>query len=264
MNRILYAIHRWVSLIALLQMGAWVGTGLFFTIVPIERVRGLHEELPPVGLAIDDGAGLISPATAIGIARAEGGMPIVESLELRVISVPSNNTSDGGGPVYIAKGPHHTAVRIAARTGARFDVARGEAEAIARRDQAGAPSVRAASLIERERDAPGVEYRGKPLPAWRVELNDNAGTAVWIDARTGDITARRTDLWRTYDFLWSLHIMDYRGHERFNHPLLTVAAIIAALGIVSGTTLWITRLRRRFLQKKNAGKERSVARALLP
>ena len=125
--------------------------------------------------------------------------------------------------MYIARGPRRAALRMDARTGAVLPVARDEAEATARRDQRDAPEVVEASLVRR--DAP-IEYRDKPLPAWRVLLGDRAGTAVWIDARTGEITARRNERWRQYDFLWSLHIMDYRGRESFHHPLLIIAASI--------------------------------------
>ena len=60
------------------------------------------------------------------------------------------------------------------------------------------------------------------------------------------MTARRSDLWRTYDFLWSLHIMDYRGRESFHHPLLIVAASVGMLTVVSGAALWLVRLARRW------------------
>ena len=108
-----------------------------------------------------------------------------------------------------------------------------------------------ATLIEA--DAP-IEYRDRPLPAWRVLLADSAGTAVWIDARTGEVTARRNDRWRQYDFLWSLHIMDYRGRESFHHPLLIAAAVLGLLTVASGATLWVLRFvrwrRRRTTAKK--------------
>ncbi|HYU15827.1 MAG TPA: PepSY domain-containing protein, partial [Candidatus Acidoferrum sp.] len=88
------------------------------------------------------------------------------------------------------------------------------------------------------------EYRDKPLPAWQVRLRDRPGTVVYVDAITGDVTARRNDIWRWYDFLWSLHIMDYRGRDDFNHPLLIGAALLAVLTVLSGLTLWFIRLVR--------------------
>lgn len=121
-------------------------------------------------------------------------------------------------------------------------VERAEAEAVARRDQRGSPEVAEAALVERD---PPIEYRDHALPAWRVRLADEAGTVVWVDARTAQVTARRNDLWRWYDFLWSLHIMDWRGRESFNNPFLVIAASLAAIAVMGGITLWIVRLVRR-------------------
>jgi uncharacterized iron-regulated membrane protein len=107
--------------------------------------------------------------------------------------------------------------------------------------------VRATTLV---RDAAPIEYRGEceqgdcALPAYRVALADAAGTVVYVDATTGDVTARRNDLWRTYDFLWSLHIMDYRGRESFNHLLIHAAACLAMATVLSGIVLLCVRAAR--------------------
>ena len=230
MNRALYALHRWISIGILLQFAIWLCSGLFFASFPIEAVHGEHVGMP-MPLRIDDGAGLISAATAIGVATASGFGP-VEGLELH---------AGPTGPVYFVRGPRRASLRLDARTGGILRVGRDEAEAIARHDQRDAPQVVDAALIER--DAP-IEYRDRPLPAWRVLLADRAGTAVWIDGQTGEVTARRNDLWRQYDFLWSLHIMDYRGRETFHHPLLIVAAGLGLCTVVSGAALWVLRFMR--------------------
>lgn len=237
MNRFLYAAHRWISAIAITQLVVWLGSGLFFASFSIDRVHGEHLEIDR-SLVPDDGAGVIAPSTALAIASGTGVR--FDALELRRAVT---------GPVWIARGPHHAALRIDARSGAIAPVTRPEAEAIARADQRDAPAVVDASLVERE---PPTEFRDHPLPAWRVRLDDARGTVIWVDARTADVTARRNDLWRWYDFLWSLHIMDYRGRESFHHPLLIVAAIIAALAVSSGGTIWLTRIVRRVRKSRAA------------
>lgn len=230
MNRFFYAFHRWASAVIVAQLVIWIGSGLFFSSFSIARVRGEHVEID-ASLASNDGAALISPSTAIAIVAARG--MAIESLELR---------RSPAGPVWVGRGPHHAAVRLDARSGAVVPVERAEAEAVARRDQRGSPEVAEAALVERD---PPIEYRDHALPAWRVRLADEAGTVVWVDARTAQITARRNDLWRWYDFLWSLHIMDWRGRESFHHPILIIAASLAAIAVLSGITLWMVRLLRR-------------------
>ena len=237
MNRLFYAAHRWLSAAALAQLVVWVCSGLFFAAFPIETVHGEHAEINR-NLDADDAAGLVSAATTISVATSEGFA--VEALELR---------RRPEGPVWIARGPHHQALRFDARNGALAPVERAEAEAVARADQRETPAVVDAVFIERD---PPIEYRDKPLPAWRVQLADTRGTIVWVDARTADVTARRNDLWRWYDFLWSLHIMDYRGRESFHHPLIIAAALLAAFAVSSGAALWLLRIARRFRRPSRA------------
>ena len=62
-----------------------------------------------------------------------------------------------------------------------------------------------------------------------VAFNDPGETHIYVEPLTGKVAARRSNLWRTYDFLWSLHIMDYSARENFNHwPIVLVAALSLA------------------------------------
>ncbi|HEX3344126.1 MAG TPA: PepSY domain-containing protein, partial [Polyangiaceae bacterium] len=145
-------------------------------------------------------------------------------------------------------------VRVDARSGEVAPVSRAEAETIARRDQPDSPGVRETTLVEGT--AP-LEYRDCEhsectLPAYRVALADASRTAVYVDAVTGDVTARRNDRWRLYDFFWSLHIMDYRAREDFNHALIRGASLLAVATVLSGiavlalrATRWVRRRVRR-------------------
>lgn len=97
---------------------------------------------------------------------------------------------------------------------------------------AGAPRVRERRLINEE----STEYRG-PLPAWRIAFDDAEGLAVYVAADTARVTARRSDLWRVYDALWALHIMDWRDHENFNSGLLIVSSFTALMMVLAGFVL---------------------------
>lgn len=225
MNRFLYAVHKWISAIAFVQLAIWTTTGFVFSCVSQDAMKG--GKVDGAHRAPIESAPPISIERAIEAATAEIGTP--DRVELR--GTPS-------GPYYFAGGPGGS-VRIDARTGEVAPVSRDEAAAIARRDQPGAPSVRAASLVEA---SPPIEYRDcEPadctLPAYRVELADGAGTVLYVDRATGEVTARRNDLWRTYDFLWSLHIMDYKGRENFNHVWIRGAALLAMSTVLSGLVI---------------------------
>ncbi len=229
MNRRLYAIHRWLSALAFVQLAVWTLSGLFFATVPLQRVRG-NPVRGAHAVPIPNDVKMLAPTEAIECA-VRYGLDRPSTLELR--ATPA-------GLFYIARSKE-AVIRLDASSGAEARVSQGEAEEAARRDQPNRTGVAAATLIAAE---PSFEYRQKPLPAWRVALADDAGTVVYVDAMTGDVTARRNDLWRWYDWLWALHIMDYQNRESFNHPLLIGAAALAVSTIASGVVLWIVRLAR--------------------
>jgi hypothetical protein len=110
-----------------------------------------------------------------------------------------------------------------------------------------------------------TEYRGA-LPAWRVDFEDGANRSLYVAADTGAVTARRSTLWRVYDFLWGLHIMDWRAHEDFNSPLLIVATALGLVVVVAGIVMFPSRLgltawlRRRRAVRLNAERTGSAAR----
>ena len=85
-----------------------------------------------------------------------------------------------------------------------------------------------------------TEYRG-PLPAWRIDFEDGASRALYVAADTGAVTARRSTLWRTFDFLWALHIMDFKNHEDFNTPLLIISTALALIVIITGIIMFPSR-----------------------
>ena len=86
-----------------------------------------------------------------------------------------------------------------------------------------------------------TEYRAA-LPAWRIDFDDGANRALYVAQDTGVVTARRSTLWRVFDFLWSLHIMDFKNHENFNTPLLIGATALSLVMIVAGIILFPSRL----------------------
>ncbi len=228
MNRRLYALHRWLSAIALVQLAIWVGTGLFFAAVPLAQVKGTPAKgANSFPITVDET--LVPIESVVRQLQSQGN---VERVEL---------VGTSRGPMYRCKVGGRR-LRIDARSGREAPVDSAEAEEIARNDQPGRPAVSAVTRVEKD---PDIEYRSLPLPAWRVELADDARTVVYVDASTSEVTARRNDLWRVYDFLWSLHIMDYRERDSFNHPLLVGAAALGCLTVVSGAVLWGVRIVRR-------------------
>tara|TARA_Y100000746_G_scaffold215791_1_gene210220 strand:+ start:333 stop:938 length:606 start_codon:yes stop_codon:yes gene_type:complete len=87
---------------------------------------------------------------------------------------------------------------------------------------------------------PGAEYRGD-LPVYKVETDTKDSINVYVGYMTGDIGSIRSDSWRIWDFLWSLHIMDYRERDNINNILLKILSVLALVTSISGITLFFVK-----------------------
>lgn len=93
---------------------------------------------------------------------------------------------------------------------------------------------------------PPSEY-GRPGPVWRAKFKDGDATTLCIDPNTADVRARRSSIWKFYDFFWKLHVMDYDDGADFNHPLLITAVGAAIFVAISGLILLFIKMRRTVL-----------------
>lgn len=91
----------------------------------------------------------------------------------------------------------------------------------------------------------GSEYRDGELPAWKIKLKGVDEANLWVGANSGKASAIRTNTWRLYDFLWSLHIMDYLDRDNFNSWLLRAFALLGVITIVSGMLLFFLSAKQR-------------------
>jgi len=128
------------------------------------------------------------------------------------------------------------------------------AVSVAERDHIGNDRAAGAQLVT----TASPEYRGA-LPAWRVDFEGSNAVSLYVAADTGVVSARRSTLWRTYDFLWSLHIMDFRNHEDFNTPLLIIATALALVMVVTGIILFPSRLGYNAWRRRRRSRRRREA-----
>jgi len=223
-------VHKWLALIIGVQIFIWIATGLFFTVVPIEQVRSEHRmrEIAPAVLSAAD-------VSAVPTSIAGGQTPIRLTVENR----PE-------GARIVADYADGSAALFDARTGAKLSPLDQEsALAIARARITTDAPVASSELVT----TASPEYRDT-LPTWRITFDEPSRLAIYVGANTGQVTARRSELWRVYDFLWALHIMDYREHENFNHAPIIIVSILAFLSTIAGIALIPYRFRWR--RKKQA------------
>lgn len=77
----------------------------------------------------------------------------------------------------------------------------------------------------------------RPGPLWRVRFDDNVATTLYVSPNTGERLATRHALWRAFDMMWMLHIMDYRTREDIGNPLLRAASVLGLALVVVGLLL---------------------------
>tara|TARA_Y100000768_G_scaffold381730_1_gene360854 strand:+ start:420 stop:1028 length:609 start_codon:yes stop_codon:yes gene_type:complete len=86
----------------------------------------------------------------------------------------------------------------------------------------------------------GSEYRGT-LPAYKVKTDSKDKINVYVGYMTGDISSIRSDSWRVWDLMWSLHIMDYKERDNINNILLKIFSVLALVSSISGVLLFFNK-----------------------
>ena len=199
-------VHKWLALLVGVQIVFWVASGLFFTLFPIQQIRSENLIRPNQAQTID-------PASLPSLAALRGdnnALPTKLTIERRT-----------NGQVVVAEFADAPPALYDATTLQRLSpLSATQAISAARAHVTLTSEPTGATLVTDE----SAEYRGA-LPAWRVQFPDG-GLAVYVAQNTGAVTARRSDLWRIYDTLWALHIMDWKNHEDFNHPLIIIVSLL--------------------------------------
>lgn len=223
MKQLSRRLHKWLALLVGIQLIVWATSGFYMVAVHIDIIHGdmlVKPVEPELGPWLDE----VVPMQAL-----LEGYPGTATVTL---------VSRNGTPVYQLDGAQGSQW-VNARSGESMPPLSAEqAAAVAKRHFSGDAEVADTLLIEK--DPPG-EIAFLPLPVWRVDFDDAWGSSFYIDPNTGHFMARRHTLWRVFDFLWMLHIMDYDTREDINNPLLRVAASAALLLVLSGS--WLLYLR---------------------
>ena len=209
--RSLTRFHRWAGLILGVQILLWFASGLFMALAPIELVRGTHlraDIASDVVLADVDFA-----AVADAHAKPFTSLEVYRIADRTVVTLDGTHHRDRlGQPLTPLP---ETFIRDIATT-----------------SHTKAAPLAALTLL----DENSLDYRG-PLPVWQARFADSARTRFYIDPTTGDIRNVRTRLWRVFDTMWMLHIMDYSDRTNFNTWWLRLFAAAATLFALSGLAL---------------------------
>ena len=218
-------LHRWLGLFASIQLLLWTLSGLFFTIPDIKDVRGDQYRV----WETTNEAQRLDHENLFAMSTLLKNLDINKEQDYTILLKRRADTW-----VYQVKNSNQISNYDAISGERLFFITPDEASLIVTRETNLLP--KKVELIN-DRES-GSEYRGRDLPLYRVFVEKPQKGMVYVDPNTGEIAAIRTRLWRTFDFLWSLHIMDYKERDDFSHWLIRIFAFIGLMTIVSGMLLW--------------------------
>lgn len=232
MTKYLYKYHKWIGAICGLQLFFWTFSGVYFAWFHIDNVKGKYERT--VQNTSISGKNYSSLDSLISISKLN---PITS------ISIKSMNKVD----YYIFKGKG-SSERYNANTGnTAFPLDTVEIKQLANNDFSG------------DGEILSVEYMKKSIykefhfskPSYRISFDNSKLTNLYFDANTGELKARRNEIWRWYDFMWMMHIMDYDEREDFNNWLMKGFTILGLLTSISGMWLFAVVTLRKQKVKRN-------------
>ena len=211
------SFHKYLSLAISIQLLLWTISGIYFAFNKIELIRGeqylLEQEISEVSL--DEMKNTFNAKN----------LSILKRLDQWIIKV-----EDGAGVYYTDL------------NGNKLTSLTREQVKLAVKGQTSLTPVNVTRITS---SSEGSEFRGRELPLFKVTTSSEDEINVYVDAVSGEVKAIRSDSWRWWDLLWSLHIMDYRERENIDNFLLKIFSILALISSLSGITLFFLGLKKR-------------------
>ena len=232
-------IHKWAGITIGIQVFLWIVGGLYMSWFPIEDVRGEHlrKTMEPV---------VISENTFN-----------MKALETFIANSPTpirsaSADSQFGEPIFRVRYVDGKTVILDPKTATSLSpVDAAYINKVAQKIYDGTATTHTAQLVNEA----GPNYKG-PFPVWQVHFDDEEGSVFYFSADTGALRAVRTNLWRTYDFMWMLHIMDYKNRSDFNSPLLIIFSLAALIFTITGFVLVFFRFTKNDFKWLGVGRSR--------
>lgn len=214
--------HKWIALVVGVQVLGWVLGGLVMTAIPIERVHGDNHLAAPILAPID-----LKRLVPLEKELATAEMTDVGSATLK-------NTPRG--PIWVLTSAGGSEGWWNAYTGENIDeITQAAARRYAQQAYRGAGRLQA--VVYRETAPKEAQVSG---PLWQASFSDAEHTRLYLDAFTGEVLSRRSDLWDLYDVFYQIHIMNFGESRSYNHPVIVAAAALSLVIVLTGfVLLWI-------------------------
>ena len=227
--RTVAATHKWLGLVVAAQLVVWTCTGLFMTLFTLPDVRGEH----------------LAHAPEMDMRRAHH--TLLDALKAVAEDRPTSVAmkSVAGEPAWEIRAPIGVFLVSDETLSVMSPIEEDLARKIASTAWMGKGKLTGVSLLEH-----GPRESGMKGKVWVAHFDGDGGAALYINAVNGDLGPVRTDLWRTYDFFYGLHLMDYQDHETGHHPWTVALAVLAISVTLFGIVLLVHRFTRGLIRSK--------------
>jgi hypothetical protein len=241
-QRVARKVHKWLGLVLAIQLFFWIAGGLVMSAIPLEKVHGKQLAVKTLPHAFISSDYTYSVQAIIDDLRSHSSSArdFMRVTEVQFLSYDNQ-------PAYLIQSPT-AQVLISATTGARFlplnelSVKNLAVQHYIYEDNPD-KTIHSVDLLQR---APQEASRASGK-VWRVNFDDIWHTSLYFSDESLQLVSIRSDIWRVFDFVWMLHIMDYEEREDFNNPLLIVFAATSVCFTITGMIMLLRsfRFRRR-------------------
>jgi len=244
------SLHKWLSLVVGIQLIIWLGTGLYFNLMDHKKASGnalrvhAHHE------------NKLSDFTLIPIAELDA----TAALEVELLWAFNR-------PYYqlvFERGQHSyqksRSTLIDAVSGEVKTFQQQEIAQLALSSYSGDGKVSNVALT----NPPFSDYVQQQNPMWKVTLEDDLNTVIYLDGITGKVIRHANDDYRLKDLMLMLHFMDYGKSGGFNHWLIIAFAVATLLLSLTGITWLIQLYKNGMLKVAIANKKQKVTLLFIP
>ena len=212
MKSIVRNVHKYLSFSISLQLLLWTVSGIYFAFNKIEMVRG-EQYILSHSYAVD-----LSQIN-LNIAEAEN-VRLSKRLNEKIIII----TKDIGNEYLDIKG--NSLDKLS--TDAALKIVGNKT------------TLKPLNVEEIKMEKNGSEYRGRPLPLFKVTSKNKANEKinVYLNVFSGEILAIRSAQWRVWDLMWGFHIIDWQERDNINNFLLKMFSILALISSLTGLLLF--------------------------
>ncbi|WP_371373838.1 PepSY domain-containing protein [Thalassotalea aquiviva] len=226
-------LHKWLMAFFGLQFMMWSVTGAYMVYLNIHFIHG--DTLVKNQQITIDRAQINLP-----FQRLYQNYPNISNLSLSTILDKAVYQFESNGEKFL----------IDASTGEQLPwLNKEQAIRIAQQEFTGNSQVKQAQLLQTV--APD-ELSPRHLPAWRVDFDHWMAPTLYVSQTSGKVVTKRHSFWRLFDWMFRIHVMDYKDSEVDNTLLLsfTVSGLFATL---CGLVLTYTRTIKPRLSKLVGG-----------